>query len=192
MQDVGFCIGNGTSREFFDLTRLDGHGVTVACNTMYKTYTPNYLVALDTGIRAELEELPKPTPWKWISRQYHDRICYMTVDGICFAPRSTFNGGKNNNSGVVAAAFLAERLQVKKLYMLGIDFFRFVKGRESNDLLGPPTNGTPTLWKIWNFMAMRNPKTEFIRVGVIDTYDRSFYDNDLKGFTLMSYVDFPY
>ena len=189
MPRIGFCIGNGTSREGFDLTRLDG--ITICCNSIWRHYTPDYVVALDAHEREAIEA--EPRPFSIITRNELDKgVWYITVDGVCIAPMSTFNDGRNNNSGIVAGAFLAERLQVDKMYMLGIDFFRDVIGRTSNDLYSSTTIGSKELPLIWNFMVLRNPHTEFIRVGNIEDYDRDFFAHTIKGMTLMNYEDFPY
>lgn len=196
---IGFCIGNGTSREGFDLHRLDGHGVTIACNLIYNTYEPNYLVALDVMPKAEIEELIEfgwPRDWLYITREQQVegiRGTWFTCEGVPFAARNQLNGGANNNSGVVAAAYLAEVLKVEKIYMIGIDFFLPCPDRDSNDLLGPTTTWTPVFTGVWNKLVERNPQTEFVRVGEIKDRDRLFYDTQVKEyFTLLeSFEDMP-
>ncbi len=187
MSTIGFCIGNGTSREGYDLERLNGHGVTIGCNCIWKHYTPDYVVALDDHEREWIEVLRVP-PFKLITRTDND----ILLDGKPISTRRGYNGGLNNNSGIVAAVYLAEYLKVDTVYMLGIDFFRDVIGRTSNDLYAKTTIGTKALPKIWEAIAARNPNTKFVRVGNIEHYDQRFFDNDLHGFELMNYERFPY
>ena len=48
-------IGNGKSREGFDLTLLNNFDVvTYGCNAVHRDYAPNYLVAMDGGIIEEI------------------------------------------------------------------------------------------------------------------------------------------
>jgi len=49
-----FCIGNGTSRDGFDLERLRTHGRIYGCNALYRDFTPDVLCAVDQGIMHEI------------------------------------------------------------------------------------------------------------------------------------------
>ena len=51
-----FIIGNGKSREDFDLEYLRGKGTTYGCNAVYRDFTPDYLVSLDRNISQEIAE----------------------------------------------------------------------------------------------------------------------------------------
>jgi hypothetical protein len=183
----GVVIGNGISRRGFDLNQLTG--ITLGCNSLYKHYKPDYLVAIDTVIRAEIEALGK-TPWKWVSRKFDkNAVVWITEDDKPVVLRSKLNGGLNNNSGVLAAAYAAEILEIKELYLLGIDFFRPVPDK-SNDMYGPSTFGTPALTTCWNRLIERNPQTKFIRVGPIHERDLDYYTKELCGFEYIEYEDF--
>ena len=54
---IAFIIGNGTSREHFDLQKLR-KGTVFGCNALYRVYEPDYLVAIDDGIIDEINENP--------------------------------------------------------------------------------------------------------------------------------------
>ena len=54
MADRVFCIGNGTSRDGFDLERLRPHGKIYGCNALYRDFTPDVLCAVDQGIMHEI------------------------------------------------------------------------------------------------------------------------------------------
>lgn len=183
----GFLIGNGTSREHYDLHKLDG--VTVGCNRLYHTFEPDYLVGIDTEMRIEISEYiraNRPRKWKWITREYLGRVCSITVDGEHVVARHKLNGGYNNNSGIMGAAFLAECLHVDTCYLIGVDFFRPVPGRD-NDLTGG--NYPQICMPVWHKLIERNPGTEFVRVGPIADYDKAFYASQCSGFTLIDYDD---
>ena len=49
-----FCIGNGESRQSFDLRILKPHGRTYGCNALYRDFTPDVLTAVDHGIMHEI------------------------------------------------------------------------------------------------------------------------------------------
>ena len=49
-----FCFGNGNSRKTLDLDKFKQHGTVIGCNAIYRDYTPDILVALDTGIAHEI------------------------------------------------------------------------------------------------------------------------------------------
>ena len=49
-----FCIGNGTSRNGFDLEQLRPHGRIYGCNAIYRDFTPDVLCAVDQGIMHEI------------------------------------------------------------------------------------------------------------------------------------------
>ena len=49
-----FCFGNGNSRKDLDLDKYKQHGTVVGCNAIYRDYTPDILVALDSGMAHEI------------------------------------------------------------------------------------------------------------------------------------------
>jgi len=51
---IHFCFGNGNSRKDLDLDKYKQHGTVVGCNAIYRDFTPDILVALDTGPAHEI------------------------------------------------------------------------------------------------------------------------------------------
>ena len=49
-----FCIGNGTSRQRFDLEQLRPHGKIYGCNALYRDFKPDVLISVDNGIMHEI------------------------------------------------------------------------------------------------------------------------------------------
>ena len=49
-----FCIGNGESRQGFDLEQLRPHGKIYGCNAIYRDFMPDVLTAVDHGIMHEV------------------------------------------------------------------------------------------------------------------------------------------
>ena len=52
--DVAFVIGNGISREGIELEALSKIGKVYACNAVYRTFKPDYLVAVDVKMILEI------------------------------------------------------------------------------------------------------------------------------------------
>lgn len=192
---MGIAIGNGLSRESFDLNLLKGKGVTTGCNFLYLDYEPDYLISLDVlmnRIVRYMVDRGVKRKWKWVSRDLNQQgVRLMTYEGKTIALLDEVNGGFNNQSGILAAAFLTDILLVKELYLIGMDFFLPVHGRKNDIYCG---NGVYSdgISYCWNLMTERNPDCLFYRVGEIADCDRDFYKNKLKGFTYIEdFKDLP-
>jgi hypothetical protein len=57
---VAFIIGNGKSRDGFDLEQLREHGKIYGCNALYRDFEPDYLVAIDPAITEEIQNSDFP------------------------------------------------------------------------------------------------------------------------------------
>lgn len=189
---VGFAIGNGISRAGFDLNRLDGRGVTIGCNMIYRHYQPDYIVGLDAEMKTILArylESGGEKKWKFISRELDSQgRGWITLDGTRLCRINQINDGYNNNSGVMAAGYLAERLKCDTVYMIGIDFFRQVPGKD-NDLFSGNAVFAPGIAHVFRRLSRNSPDTNFIRVGEINERDVEFY-NSLDGYSFIEYEDF--
>ena len=51
---IHFCFGNGNSRKDLDLNEYKQHGTVVGCNAVYRDFTPDILVALDSRMGHEI------------------------------------------------------------------------------------------------------------------------------------------
>ena len=49
-----FCLGNGNSRKEFDLDELKKYGTVIGSNAIYRDFTPDILVALDSRMSHEI------------------------------------------------------------------------------------------------------------------------------------------
>jgi len=56
MTPIAFIIGNGRSRLDIDLESLRGRGMIYGCNALYRDFTPDVLIATDSGIAKEIQE----------------------------------------------------------------------------------------------------------------------------------------
>jgi len=188
MPKFGYIIGNGTSRKDFDLNRLRGRGIVAGCNHLYKDFEPDYLVSLDVEMTDEIQNYMDGggmRRWKHITRRYIDGRLWLTVEGEGVCPIRMVNHGEFHNSGVLAAAYLTEFVQVDVLYLIGVDFFLPVPDTINggkNDFYEGNSNQSRMFLSMWNTLATKNEQTAFIRVGPIADYDRKFYDTQLRGY----------
>jgi len=53
-KDIHFCFGNGNSRKELDVDKFKKHGTVIGCNAIYRDYTPDILVALDSRMNHEI------------------------------------------------------------------------------------------------------------------------------------------
>ena len=56
MAKVAFVLGNGESRKGIDINELKEKGTVYACNGVYRTHQPDYLIAVDPKMVLEIAE----------------------------------------------------------------------------------------------------------------------------------------
>ena len=56
MSNIAFVLGNGESRKGILIEDLKKHGTVFACNAVYRTETPDFLVAVDPKMMLEIGE----------------------------------------------------------------------------------------------------------------------------------------
>ena len=54
MNSVSFVLGNGTSRKDISLDSLKDIGTTYGCNALYRTFSPRYLICVDSKMVHEI------------------------------------------------------------------------------------------------------------------------------------------
>ena len=93
-----FCIGNGESRSSIDLNKLRPYGKIYGCNALYRNFTPDVLVAVDSGIIHEI---------------YHSGYCdnnetwfrdWIPVSGTMY-PQTVYGTIKNNELELIKKYF---------------------------------------------------------------------------------------
>ena len=52
--NTAFVLGNGTSRQHFDLEKMRGKGIIYACNAVYRNFEPDVLIAVDPKMVHEI------------------------------------------------------------------------------------------------------------------------------------------
>jgi|TARA_B100000123_G_scaffold250043_1_gene208676 hypothetical protein len=79
MSATAFVLGNGESRKGIKIADMQKHGKVYACNGVYRTETPDYLIAVDPKMILEIGEgdyMTKHPVWSNFNAQYnkHDKI----------------------------------------------------------------------------------------------------------------------
>ena len=109
-----FIIGNGESRKYFDLNNLYDVAPIFGCNALYRTFKPDWLVAVDQGMMDEISSSNFPAEYTLFPRskaeEYEPAEMHIGRSGF---PR--------NNSGMYAMQRAIEK-DYNVLICLGFDF----------------------------------------------------------------------
>ena len=106
-----FIIGNGKSREGFDLEQLRPHGTIYGCNALYRDFKPDYLIAIDTPITEEIMKSDFPKD-RFIHPEMEEQFEHPE-----FNPFSRFRSNAGMNAMIEAL-----RHGKRELMCLGFDF----------------------------------------------------------------------
>ena len=117
MGDTAFVLGNGESRRGIQIEELKAHGTVYACNGVYRTDTPHYLVAVDPKMLLEIGEteyVVQNKVWSNYNAQYanHKRI----LDHVQW-----FKPSLGWSSGPTALRMACDH-GYKDIYILGFDY----------------------------------------------------------------------
>ena len=117
MAEVAFVLGNGQSRKGIDLNNLKEKGTVFACNAVYRTHQPHWLVAVDPKMMLEIAETDYVVHNKVYSnynRQYekHQKL----LDHVTWSKPSL-----GWSSGPTALRLACEQ-GFKEIYILGFDY----------------------------------------------------------------------
>ena len=167
---VAFVIGNGESRKDIDLYPLKNYGKVYACNAVFRTFEPDYLVAVDVKMILEINhakyQMNHPV-WTNPNKQYSG------MQGFNF-----FQPSKGWSSGPTAL-WLASQQEYQIIYILGFDF----KGTDSNNFNNiysdtenyKKSNDTATYYGNWlrqtkTVIEQHNTKIKYVRVIAPDNF----------------------
>ena len=120
-----YCIGNGPSRNGFDLNKLKATGQTYGCNALYRDFIPDFIFSVDTKMSMQMVE---------------DEVGLKTVH---YAPALEAN--RKQSKGMInlipnnphwisgnAAFWTAGVHGHKNIYLIGYDFREYGKGQLNN------------------------------------------------------------
>lgn len=170
-KNIGFVLGNGTSRSSIDLEELKSNGKIYACNAVYRTFSPDYLVAVDVKMILEINKAGyqhKNQVWT------NPNKSYQNVQNLNF-----FQPSKGWSSGPTAL-WLAAQHGYGTVYILGFDYKGLNGGKSLNNLYADTRNykkssDGATFFGNWmrqtRTVLREHPEINFVRVIQPDNYD---------------------
>ena len=162
---MAFVLGNGTSRNTIDLEDLQHVGKIYACNAVYRTFRPDYLIAVDTKMIREIStngyQHKHPV---WTNPNKYSR----SVKNI-----NLFHPNLGWSSGPTALNF-ASMQKPQQIYILGFDYQGIgVRNELVNNMYAGTENykninDRATYFGNWerqtSSIIQKNPKIRYIRV----------------------------
>jgi hypothetical protein len=123
MSSMAFVLGNGESRKGIKIEDLKRHGTVFACNAVYRTERPHYLVAVDPKMILEIAETDYPKHnevWSNYNNQYSKNE--TAKNHIRW-----FQPSLGWSSGPTALKMAADK-KFATIYILGFDYQGHSKG----------------------------------------------------------------
>ena len=137
MSSIAFVLGNGESRRGIEINDLKEKGTVFACNAVYRTHRPDFLIAVDPKMIFEIAETDYPVHnkvWSNFNAQYnkHPKI----LNHI-----NWFKPSLGWSSGPTALRMACE-LGFKEIYILGFDYQGLNQGKRFtlNNIFGDTRN----------------------------------------------------
>lgn len=168
---IAFVLGNGTSRKSINLEKLKNIAKVYACNAVYRTFQPDYLVAVDVKMVLEINKAGyqhKNIVWT------NPNKSYQRIKNLNF-----FNPSKGWSSGPTALWLAAEH-SYETVYILGFDYRGLNEGKLLNNIYADTANykkSTDGATFFGNWMRQtravikENPEINFVRVIAPDNYN---------------------
>jgi hypothetical protein len=127
MSSTAFVLGNGQSRKGIDINDLKTKGTVFACNAVYRTHQPHWLVAVDPKMMLEIAETDYVVHNKVYSNynaQYtkHQKL----LDHVTWSKPSL-----GWSSGPTALRLACEK-GFKDIYILGFDYQGLSENKNKN------------------------------------------------------------
>lgn len=110
---IAFVIGNGESRKNINPDKLKKYGTVFGCNAVYRNYSPDYLIAVDSEMIKEITQHNYQNTHSVWTNPHKDT---NDIEGINF-----FNPNLGWSSGPTALNMAVEK-GFEEIYVLGFDF----------------------------------------------------------------------
>ena len=123
MSSVAFVLGNGESRRGIKIEDLKRHGTVFACNAVYRTEKPHYLVAVDPKMILEIAETDYPKHNEVWSNYNHQYSKNETAKNHV----RWFQPSLGWSSGPTALKMAADK-KFTTIYILGFDYQGHTRG----------------------------------------------------------------
>lgn len=172
-----FIIGNGLSREGYDLESLRGRGHIIGCNWLYKDFIPDTLTMIDSPPQDKVRRLyGRKPPFNTLTKNV--QRTHLLLNREIIVSIGEIGGPFWNNSGVMSTWYACEILKADRIVLIGVDFFRpterYKDGKRVNDIYGIYTHGI-SIQGCFSKIVDLWPDIEFIRVGPVPDSDKEFY-----------------
>ena len=127
MSSIAFVLGNGESRRGIEINDLKQRGTVFACNGVYRTHQPDWLVAVDPKMMLEIAETDYVVNNKVYSNynaqyQKHQKL----LDHVTWSKPSL-----GWSSGPTALRLALEK-GFKDIYILGFDYQGHLESQKNN------------------------------------------------------------
>jgi hypothetical protein len=165
-----FVLGNGTSREPIDPELLRSYGHIYGCNALYRSFVPDFLVAVDVKMILEINKSgyqKKNVVWT------NPNKAYSRMQGFNY-----FQPSKGWSSGPTAL-WLASQHGYETIYILGFDYKGLSDGKRFNNIYADTINykksdDGATFFGNWlrqtKSVIQQHPRIQYIRVIAPDNY----------------------
>ena len=165
-----FVLGNGNSRKGIDPETLSKFGKIYGCNALYRTFSPDYLIAVDVKMVLEINK----------SRYQHSNEVWTN-------PNKSYSNIKNLNyfspskgwSSGPTALWLASQHNYDNIYILGFDYKGLQDGKFFNNIYADSpnykkSNDAATFYGNWmrqtKNVIQTHPEIKYTRVIAPDNY----------------------
>lgn len=129
--NTAFVLGNGTSRASINPKDLQKHGKIYGCNALYRTFIPDYLIAVDVKMILEITKTGyQNTNQVWTN----PNRSYKNIKNLNY-----FQPSKGWSSGPTALWFASQNNPVR-IFILGFDYKGLEDGKRLNNMYADTTN----------------------------------------------------
>jgi hypothetical protein len=137
MSSIAFVLGNGESRRGIEINDLKEKGTVFACNAVYRTHQPHFLIAVDPKMILEIAEtdyMLHNKVWSNFNAQYNK---HPKILDHC----NWFKPSLGWSSGPTALRMACEH-GFKEIYILGFDYQGHNDGKrfKLNNMFGDSRN----------------------------------------------------
>jgi hypothetical protein len=128
---TAFVLGNGTSRKGIEPNDLRQYGKIYGCNALYRTFSPDYLIAVDVKMILEITKSGyQNNNQVWTN----PNKTYSKIENLNY-----FQPSKGWSSGPTALWFASQH-NYKNIYILGFDYKGLEDGKKINNIYADTVN----------------------------------------------------
>ena len=167
---ISFVLGNGTSRKSINPENIIKHGKVYGCNALYRSFRPDYLVAVDVKMVLEINKSGfQHTNEVWTNPNKN----FSKIQNLNY-----FSPSKGWSSGPTAL-WLASEHGYETIFILGFDYKGLDDGKLLNNIYADTMNykkskDSATFFGNWmrqtKNVIQTHPDINYVRVIAPDNY----------------------